>query len=64
MQLIAIKKRNINIVSDLIGSALVGGIDDMALNIVGDPDDGSKIDKVATLFKKKIMMTIRNSIAF
>ena len=50
--------------SDLIGSALVGGIDDMALNIVGDPDDGSKIDKVATLFKKKIMMTIRNSIAF
>lgn len=66
MEMIATKKRNVNIISDIVGSSIISGIDKMVDTMVGTAsmEDDIKALKLSNIFKKKIMMTIRNSIAF
>lgn len=59
MYLIAMKKRNPLILSDLFGSTIAGGIDKAAGMFT---DDQAKQDKIATTLKKRIIMTLRSAL--
>ena len=57
MYLIAMKKRNPLVLSDLIGSTIAGGID--KVSEVFTTDEGKK-ERIANTLKKKVIFTLRN----
>ena len=59
MYLIAMKKRNPLVLSDLIGSTIAGGID--KVSSVFTADEGKK-ERIANTLKKKVIFTLRNAL--
>ena len=59
MYLIAMKKRNPLVLSDLIGSTIAGGID--KASEVFTADEGKK-ERISNSLKKKVIFTLRNAL--
>ena len=59
MYLIAMKKRNPLVLSDLIGSTIAGGIDKVAEVFTADED---KKERIATTLKKKVIFILRSAL--
>ena len=59
MTLIARKKRNPIVLSDIIGSTIIGGIDNVAEFFTTDE---SRKEKIASILKKRIIMTLRSAL--
>jgi len=60
MTLIARKKRNPLVLSDIIGSTITGGIDNVAEFFTTDE---SRKEKIANTLKKRIILTLRSALS-
>lgn len=59
MTLIARKKRNPLVLSDIIGSTITGGIDNVAEFFTTDE---SRKEKITNILKKRIILTLRSAL--